>query len=795
MHASLRLAVRWQVPLLAGCLLLAVTPIVGCSQGGSPGDARATPLLTSADEVLKAMAEAYRNAKTYEDGGQFRLKFDRGDERVDETADFSVTLARPNKLRMHAYQTIVVCDGKQYRATISDLANQVLDRPAPEKLAISDVFADPVLFEVVTNGMAGAPIQLGLLLDKDSLGPILKEGEKPKLLDAKKIDDQMCYGVEIKRPDGKLVFWVDQQSFALRRLEYPTDALRAGLEEQGGPKPTDLSLVAEFKGARLDHEIEQVAFELELPSEAKLVERFNVRPPPHELLGQKVKDFTFATIDGKPIDRASLEGKIVVIDFWATWCEWCFKGLPNLQYVYDQYKDNDKVVFLAVSTDEPRVSEKELQASFEKAELKLPIFRDLDRYCESVFQVKGLPTMVVLGPDGKVQIYETGYQPQLAMELPAKLEKLLAGENLYEQAIKDFEEGGKMAGVEAPVQLAEIAKKTEPAKLKLSSLWTCAELTRPGNFLIVQNGEGQDQVFVLDAWRTAVELSADGKIAARHELDIPKEPEEAVISFLRTMVDGDGKRYFAGSAVNVQQVHLFDDEWKTQLSFPDKQHAGIADVQLADLNGDGQPELNIGYWGEDGVQNVALSGKQHWVSRALDNVMRLAVVEGQGKRELLAASLRGNLVPFNAEGKDAKPIVLAERFIRLVFSADLDGDGQSELCAITQNKLADGGLGPDIAVGLNAAGDELWNHPLPPGVHPEGAIEMVSAGKLLPGETGQWVIAGADGSVHILSAGGEEIDHFGYGVALSGIAIAQLDGHGVLLLSSEKGVEALQVEP
>jgi thiol-disulfide isomerase/thioredoxin len=807
-------AARWFIASLQlGCLLFAAVWLGGCSKEQSPGElapgelgnggaaagetapnGKAGPRLTSAEEVLKAMAKAYYQAKTYEDSGQFRLKFARGDEAVNEAADFSVTFSRPNKLRMHAYQAIVVCDGDKFRATIADLANQVLEKPAPEKLNVLDVFSDPVLLQTVTTGIVGAPMPLGLLLDKNSLEPILLSGEAPALLDDKKIDDRTCYGVEIKREDGELRFWIDQQTLVLRRLEYPTGPMLAHLEQQGGPKPTGLSLIAEFKGARFNHSIEDVAFEFELPAEAKLVERFNVRPPPSELLGQKVKDFTFVNMDGKPLSRADLAGKTVVIDFWATWCGWCFKSLPHLQYVYDEYKDNDQVVFLAVSTDAPEIKDDKLKESFDKAELKLPMYRDLDRYCDSTFQVKGLPTMVILGPDGTIQAHDAGYQPQLASELPVKLEKLLAGESIYEQAIQEYEQGGKIDPAEGNIRLAEIAERSEPARLKLNKLWACAEVARPGNFLVVPQG-GQDQILVIDSWRNVIELAADGKVAARHELDLPKQAEDSIVSFLRTAVDSAGKRYFAASAVSVQQLHLFDEQWNTLLNFPEGKHGGITDVELADLDGDGQPEMNVGYWGEAGLQNVSLSGERLWSNRSLDNVLRLAVVETSGRRELLATSLHGSLVPFDAQGKEGKPIVMPNRFIRFVYAADLDGDGQSEVCAIAQGKLDNGNLGPDVAVGLSPQGDELWTYDLPPGIHPEAALEMVQFGKLLPGDAAQWVIAGADGSVHILSASGEEIDRYNTGVAISGLAVAQIGGQGALLVASEKGVEAWRVAP
>ena len=70
------------------------------------------------------------------------------------------------------------------------------------------------------------------------------------------------------------------------------------------------------------------------------------------------------------------EGKVVVLDMWATWCGWCFEGFPNLQKVYDQFKDNDKVVILAVNTDDITVSDERSREAFAKAELTIPIVRD-----------------------------------------------------------------------------------------------------------------------------------------------------------------------------------------------------------------------------------------------------------------------------------------------------------------------------------------------------------------------------------------------------------------------------------
>ena len=206
-------------------------------------------------------------------------------------------------------------------------------------------------------------------------------------------------GVEVKRADGSVVFWIDQKNL-LRRLDYPTDELKKQIVQHEQGAVSEVSLSCEFNGA------DQRAYQgrrLRVLAAGRGQARsdFQVQPEPmQKMLGQKIPAFAFLDLEGKPVNRDSLSGKIVVIDFWATWCGWCFKGLPNLQQVYDQYRDNDRVAFLTVSTDEVDVSNNDLTAAFEKANLKMPIVRDIDHQSRSMFDVQGLPSMFVLGTDG-----------------------------------------------------------------------------------------------------------------------------------------------------------------------------------------------------------------------------------------------------------------------------------------------------------------------------------------------------------------------------------------------------------
>ena len=76
---------------------------------------------------------------------------------------------------------------------------------------------------------------------------------------------------------------------------------------------------------------------------------------------------------------------------------------------------------------------------------------------------------------------------------------------------------------------------------------------------------GKPRIFVLAACRAVTELGPDDKVLATHKLDLPKQE---FLGFLRTGVGADGKRFFLASMRGMQQVHLFDENWKSVLHFP-----------------------------------------------------------------------------------------------------------------------------------------------------------------------------------------------------------------------------------
>lgn len=805
----------WRRALVSGCVALSLLIQFGCddaspisskTSGGATETADADPSVAAAKKVLDAMAETYKTAKTYADSGTVRLKYTQGERPVDESVDFAVTLERPNKVRLNLYQALVVSDGAKFSAAIADLDGEVLQVEAPQELTLEEIYKHELLNGALTNNLAGASPQLAFLLNPEAVSLLVSQGAAPaRLLSPGEIEGDACDRIGIERTDGELLLWVDKKTHVLRRVEYPVKTLVETMSTAGAV--TGLTLVADFAGARVNEPIDPVAFQFEAPPSAKIVTSFvqrveTPRPePPSPLLGQQSPEFTFYTLDGRRVTKESLAGKIAVIDFWFTTCAPCGATMPLVQKVFEEYAKDDRVQFYAVSISDPEGGNLAMQKVLQEWKVKMPIVRDVDRFYESAFDIPGAPALFVIGPDGRVQENHIGVNPTLAEDLSQTIQQLLAGKDTYEEAQKRYEArlaefqqaqaaSSGSTDVAQEVPNAEIAPRAEPQRFKLTKLWTSSAVKEPGNLLVTRDAGGADRIYALDGFHQAVELNAKGEVAERHVLDVP---DGAVIRYLRTATDGAGNRYYAGSASAQQQVHLFDADWKTKLSYPPVDGGksdGVSDVQLVDLNGDGQPELNVAFWGAGGVHNVALDGTRAWHNQGLDLVYRLAPTsaDSEGHRSLLATNRQGTLVALTHDGQQSEHHSVGARYLHSVFTADLDGDGQAETCAISRdqgNRESIVGVGPDFTA--------LWENPLPFGWH-RHAIEPVTSGKVLPGAELQWIVAGADGSLLFIGRDGQLLDRHQHGAALSGVAAAEIDGKPALLIATSAGVEAWQVE-
>ena len=132
----------------------------------------------------------------------------------------------------------------------------------------------------------------------------------------------------------------------------------------------------------------------------------------------KAPDFTLIDINGDTVKLSDYGGKIVFLDFWATWCPPCRKELPILQSTVDRYKSQG-VIFLAVSTDKEK-------------EKVIPFIREnnytftvlYDDGAKRAYDVAGIPTLFIIDAQGIIRYKHIGFRPDVGDIWARQIEKL-----------------------------------------------------------------------------------------------------------------------------------------------------------------------------------------------------------------------------------------------------------------------------------------------------------------------------------------------------------------------------------
>lgn len=110
-------------------------------------------------------------------------------------------------------------------------------------------------------------------------------------------------------------------------------------------------------------------------------------------------NFTLESPSGGSITLGDLEGQVVVLDFWATWCSPCVESLDHLQQLHEQYADQD-VVVLAINVGETR---DEVAGFVEHYGYSFTALLDSDDRVTEVYGVQGIPHTLVVDRQGEVQ--------------------------------------------------------------------------------------------------------------------------------------------------------------------------------------------------------------------------------------------------------------------------------------------------------------------------------------------------------------------------------------------------------
>jgi cytochrome c biogenesis protein CcmG/thiol:disulfide interchange protein DsbE len=147
----------------------------------------------------------------------------------------------------------------------------------------------------------------------------------------------------------------------------------------------------------------------------------------HTATGAPAPGFTLPRFNppaGQPptVSLRDLQGKVVVLDFWATWCPSCVRGLPEVEALYQSVDPSDVAVF-AVNGEGKRDAQRLVKQFIEARDYQLPILMDNGSVFDA-FDVRGIPQTVIIDRTGRIRSIHHGFVSYAA--LSEEVNRLLA---------------------------------------------------------------------------------------------------------------------------------------------------------------------------------------------------------------------------------------------------------------------------------------------------------------------------------------------------------------------------------
>jgi thiol-disulfide isomerase/thioredoxin len=196
------------------------------------------------------------------------------------------------------------------------------------------------------------------------------------------------------------------------------------LKEKANDKITDAYKQAYKQQTGSSAEAEAKLNKLAAEARARMMEELK-----KEMLNQPAPDFNLKDFDGNYVKLSDLKGKVVVVDFWATWCGPCKMSFPALQKVVNKYKDNPDIVILALDTWEREKTaadkEKKVKDFIAQNNYSFKVLFD-EGDIVSKYGVTGIPTKFIIDKKGMMQFKTIGFDGEKKMiaELEAAFELL-----------------------------------------------------------------------------------------------------------------------------------------------------------------------------------------------------------------------------------------------------------------------------------------------------------------------------------------------------------------------------------
>lgn len=417
---------NWISVVLLVTLGTAVDPVAAAS---------VTPESTAAVEVRRAVDSAlgrYRSLTTYQD--QFELKTTviaqdgfGNDASMEENQIGSLAFVRPNQIALGVSGFALLSDGQNVWTTARDISWALGDHYTKKQ-----IFETGALSNAITKFLGGAhmihPVALVLSQPMATFDEVF-----PMVGRLTGIADQALEGRPGRIVTGKVAFtqapfrqpvpfyaWIAEADGLLHELRIDlTDAVGPLLSARGVKvKKAEIT----FRLANVVANRNLANPEFAFKAGADDVEVDTIIPVAQ--INQPALGFTGKDMNGRPLSSKDLYGRVVLLDFWASWCGPCLTAMPQVQKLAERFADKP-VSIIGINSDELDDVAKARRFVKRKG-ITFRQYMDTDAAVTKVYQPPGIPYSVLIDRTGVVRYTHVGLMPRFESEMARKIEDLLA---------------------------------------------------------------------------------------------------------------------------------------------------------------------------------------------------------------------------------------------------------------------------------------------------------------------------------------------------------------------------------
>ncbi len=132
--------------------------------------------------------------------------------------------------------------------------------------------------------------------------------------------------------------------------------------------------------------------------------------------------FSLQSSDGQQVSLAALKGKVVMVNFWATWCVPCRQEMPHLLALYDRY---NSLGFELLAVNVEKNNAEGARKWLEETPVTFPVLFDPNNEVTKLYKVQTMPSTVLVARDGTMRFIHHGYKPGYESEYQTQVRALL----------------------------------------------------------------------------------------------------------------------------------------------------------------------------------------------------------------------------------------------------------------------------------------------------------------------------------------------------------------------------------